>query len=330
MLWGLILSCVLCSSPRYEDTGVWWDSEGWWRDSGSTCDPWISVRDAEGQRASTLDFGTVSETEPVELSLFIENKGDCELQVQDIYVSSDGPFSTTALQWPIVDPGDSAELVVTFTPSEAGAFADVLSITSDDPFDEVVEVELLGTLSSGGLSVDPASVDFEVVEVGCDAQQDFTLSNAGPGPVTVEAIELSTASEEITAAWDTVPAVLQAHETLTMRAVYAPTDEFADVAYLSVQSTDPANPELVLEVSGQGAYAGEESDEFTQAGTTRVFVLTEVAVASTVEVRVEGVIAGGWTFDGSANAVIFDEGNVPAQGAAISVAYARQAVCTDE
>jgi hypothetical protein len=331
MLWGLILSCVLCSSPRpYEDTG-WWDSESWWRDSGSTCEPWISVRDAEGERADAVDFGTLSEAVEVEQALSIENKGDCELQVHDIYVlDSDGPFGTTALDWPIIDPGSSAQLLVTFTPTESGSYEDTLVIVSDDPFAERVEIELQGVMSSGGLRVDPESVDFGAVEVGCDADQDLTLSNPGPGPVTISAIELSTGSDELSAAWDTVPATLEADETLTLRVAYTPTDTFEDVGYVTITSTDPAQPELLVQVEGQGAYAGEEVDEFTQSGASRVFVLTEVAVESTIEVRVEGVIAGGWSFDSSANAVVFDEGNVPSEGATIDVSYARQAICTDE
>ena len=331
MLWGLIFSCLLCSQPTYEDTGWWWDSESWWRDSGSECDPWISIRDEDGERVDELDFGTVSQVGTTELGLFIENKGDCDLEVQGMALGDpNSAFAVGELEWPVIEPGGRESLTVSFSPTEAGDFSDTLYIQSNDPFSEFVEVQLSGSLSSGALEAQPDEVDFGTVYVGCDASQDIALTNPGPGPLTIDSITMDSASEEFSFASDTVPATLEAEESLTLRVAYAPTDEFEDVAYLTVGSSAPDNPELLLSATGNGAYAGMESEDFVQSGSGRVFVLTEVAVESTVEVRVEGVIAGGWSFDASANAVVFDEGNVPSEGATITVAYARQAVCDEE
>lgn len=329
MLWGLILSCLFCADSREPDwdTGAWWDSGDFFADDTSDCDPWIAVRD-EGEAVDVLDFGVVGDTEAVTVVLTVLNKGDCDLEVSDAQIAdADSPFAVSALEWPIIAPEESAELEVTFTPTEPGVYASALEIESNDPFEEVYTIELLGELVSGGLEVDPTELDFGSVEVGCSVEEMALVTNIGSGPVTVDAISLASGSEELVVATDTVPATLESGETLDVRVAYTPADEYADEGTLLISSTDPTNPEIAVGIQALGAFTESLQDLFVAEGSRRVFILSEVAVEETVEVRVSGVIAGGWSFDGSANAVVFDEGNTPTEGAEIQVDYARQPVC---
>ncbi len=329
MLWGLILSCLFCSdsnTPQW-DTGGWWDSGDWWSDSSDDCYPWISIR-YEDEPVDTLDFGTVGAAEPVTVALTILNKGDCDLEIDDAQTTdADAPFSVGALDWPIIAPDEEAELEVTFSPTEAGSFATTIEVTSNDPFEDLYSIELVGELTSGGLEISPQLIDFGSIEVGCEVEETATASNVGSGPVTIESIEISAGSDEITFATDTLPATLESGESLDLRVAYAPVDEFDDQAYLTVTSTDPSNPVLLVTIDAAGVFAAEFEDSFEQEGSRRVYILTEVAVESTIEVRVSGVTASGWSFDNSANAVVFDEGNVPTEGSVIEISYARQPVC---
>ena len=77
MIWGLILSCLICSTNRPQDdvwveTG-WWTETGRWDDTGTDCAPWISVRDADDKAVDLVDFGTVASAEPVDLELMVTN-----------------------------------------------------------------------------------------------------------------------------------------------------------------------------------------------------------------------------------------------------------------
>ena len=329
MLWGLILSCLFCSDSREPtwDTGVWWDSGDFWGDDTDSCDPWISIR-YEDTAVDTFDFGTVAAAEPVDLVLTVLNKGDCDLEVSDARIAdADAPFGVDALEWPVIAPDETAELTVTFSPTEPGSFASTLEVDSNDPFEPTYSIDLVGELSAGGLEVEPTAIDFGQVHVGCSAEEMATLSNVGAGPVTVDAIALSAGSDELSAASDTVPTTLEPGAALDILVAYEPTDEYADEAYLTVSSDDPTNPELLVTITAEGAFSETLTDSFEQEGARRVFILDAVAVESTLEVRVSGVLASGWTFDSSANAVIFDEGNVPSDGSVIEITYARQPVC---
>ncbi|MCP4808237.1 MAG: choice-of-anchor D domain-containing protein [Proteobacteria bacterium] len=329
MLWGLILSCLFCSNrnePTWE-TGVWWDSGDFWGDSAAGCEPWISLRDEHGSSIDTLDFGMVGTTEEHTASLWIHNKGDCELHVDDVDITAGEAFSVSALEWPVVDPGDSVELPVTFTPVEPGIESGTLHIESDDPFDPELEIGLVGELSSGGLEVDTDSIDVGVVLVGCTVDTSFTVTNVGSGPVTVDGVAWETASDEFSAASDTVPVDLASGTSLDVVVRYEPADAYEDVVYVRVTSNDPSNPELVVTAIGQGSYDEHLLDEFVQSGGQRAFLLSAIPVENTLDVRVEGVMVSGWSFDGSA--VVFDEDNVPNDGAAISVEYAKQPNCEE-
>jgi hypothetical protein len=51
------------------------------------------------------------------------------------------------------------------------------------------------------------------------------------------------------------------------------------------------------------------------------FQLSEQAVSSTIEVRVDGVTTTAWVYDSSDNAIVFDAGSEPADGQTVEVEY---------
>ena len=327
MLWGLILSCLFCSNrnqPTWE-TGVWWESGDFWGDSGASCEPWISLRDEVGASTDSLDFGVVTTVDDHSASIWIHNKGDCELVVDDVDITDGDVFAVEALDWPVVDPGDSVELPVTFSPTEPGVHTGALRIVSDDPFDPEVALSLTGELSSGGLELSETELDVGEVLVGCTVDTALTVTNVGTGPVTVDSIAWEGGSDEFTADSDTVPVELASGGSMDVVVRYEPADDFEDVVYVTVHSNDPSNPELSASATGVGVYDEHLMDEFTGTGEQRAFLLSAIPVESTLEVRVEGVLAAGWSFDGSA--VVFDEGNEPGDGALVAVEYAKQPNC---
>ena len=103
-----------------------------------------------------LMFGEVWVGESEELILIIANEGDFHLTISEIAV--EGDYFTTDLEEEVVlTPEDTLAVVMTFAPEEMGIFNGTLTITSDDPDDEEVTVELLGV---GDTEVKFTRIDF--------------------------------------------------------------------------------------------------------------------------------------------------------------------------
>ncbi len=90
-----------------------------------------------------LNFGAVYIDDSRELTITITNEGVLDLTVSDISVEGDY-FSTDFEDEAVIEPAENLVVTVTFAPEELGEFNGILTITSNDPDDEEVTVELHG------------------------------------------------------------------------------------------------------------------------------------------------------------------------------------------
>ena len=326
MMWGLILSCFFCNRVQDDGWGEtgWWGETGRWDDTEVDCAPWISVRDGDDKAVDTLDFGTVANADPVTLELLVTNKGECDLVIDGMSVDGEG-FTASTLDSPIIEPDAAEALLVTFVAESAGQSVGSLTILSNDPFDTEYIIDLTGALANGTITSDVSALDFGEVAVGCEVELGATIGNTGPGPI--EIIEVSSDVTDFEVGSDGLPKSIEADQDLSVLVRYAPEAEGEHAGTVTILSSDASEPELAIAVTGTAVYSDWNTEDFTGNGSNRVFILDSVAVDGTVEVRVSGVLAAGWNFDSSANAVVFDDGNAPAEGAAISATYATQPVC---
>ena len=328
MIWGLILSCFFCNrvnNDGWEETGWWRESGVWWDDTGPDCAPWISVRDGDDKATDLVDFGTASAIQTVDVELTIANDGDLDLVIDEMNVDGDG-FEASTLDSPIIEGQGSAVLTVSFTPVATGEHTGFLIITSNDPFDTEYVVELVGSLANGTMTTDTEELAFGETAIGCVRELGVQIGNSGPGPIDIEAVASDIEAFEV--ASDTLPKTLEPDEEVSVLVRYAPTDEGDHVGLITVTSSDASDKELEIAATGTAAFGEWNAEEFTANGTNRVFILGDaVAVPGTLEVRVSGVLAAGWSFDASANAVVFQEGNAPGDGALVKVTYAAVPVC---
>ena len=103
---------------------------------GMIYQPVISVSPME------LDFDTVLVEQSETKSFVVSNIGNAALNVTDI-VSSDDDFTVNISDFTI-EPGQSQEVEVTFTPDEPVYYDETISISSDDPVNPEVEVAVTG------------------------------------------------------------------------------------------------------------------------------------------------------------------------------------------
>ncbi len=93
--------------------------------------------------SDSLDFGVVLIDNSSELPLVVSNNGGADLTISDASVQGDNYSIDFGGEF-TVHPDESAEIIVTFSPSEAGGFDGEVTITSDDPENAEMTVALVG------------------------------------------------------------------------------------------------------------------------------------------------------------------------------------------
>ncbi|OQY27798.1 MAG: hypothetical protein B6244_09400 [Candidatus Cloacimonetes bacterium 4572_55] len=137
---------------------------------GGSSDPNIQLSE------TSLDFGLTLVGSSVNRTLTISNNGEAALQVTNI-ASSHNDYSVNETNFSI-NPDDSRNVTVTFTPSSSGQINGSLTISSNDPDQGNVTVALQGSGSTENLDIDvsPTSFDEELL-TGATADRQLTVSN---------------------------------------------------------------------------------------------------------------------------------------------------------
>jgi hypothetical protein len=325
MFWGLLFSCLFCSSPATDDE-VWFDSGDSWGFDSDTCLPWLVLYDADGAEVSdVIDFGSVNVMATVAMPLVVTNMGDCELTVRDATTDT-FQFRVDALDWPVLQPGESAQLVVYFEPTDVGAQTDTLTLHSDDPLQPERTWSLTGTLAPGDVQPDVASVELGTVWLGCQVEAAVEWINGGPGTVTAQELVTVGGSDGLMVASDSLPRELDAGVGFTTLVRYGPLEAETLAATMTLGLDDGA--QVSVPISGASQVWAEAEDQWT-AGPGASFVLSELPLPDTLVVRVSNVLASGWTYESTTNTLLFESDNSPTAGAPVSATYAVQPPCPE-
>jgi hypothetical protein len=207
--------------------------------------------------ANSGDFGAVCATEQADLDLTLFNQGQCNLTIDDIS-SDNGLFELPDdITYPLVLSHD-AEFTypVRFSPTECSddPATGILTIDSDSPGEEMLDIGISGSIPCPNLVIDPSGLtgDFAFPptvmdldgSLGCYTDRTTTVRNTGDCPLTIESIS---AADDFTVMRPSVfPIVLPSgEETLDVTVRFAPLsagdplapDEF--LGLLSIVSDDP-------------------------------------------------------------------------------------------
>jgi hypothetical protein len=202
---------------------------------------------------TSVNFGTVSTGLKMNSNVLITNSGAADLTISVLALS--GPdFSLSGMNTPKTIPaGQSAQVVLTFSPATSGSAAGSLNITSNDPTNPAVTVPLNGTGSTaptGQLSATPADLSFGMVSTGRSATKQIVLTNTGNAAVKIAS--LSAHGFGLTTNGLTPPVTLNPSENLTVTASFAPTSAGSATGSITVVS-DAANSSLTIPSTGTGA-----------------------------------------------------------------------------
>lgn len=141
---------------------------------------------------TSLDFGALDYGQEQSEVVRISNAGDADLTLEGIALGGLGSAFTltTTDTLTTLTPGASTELLVTYTPWSTDD-ADFIRITSDDPDEPTVDVDLSGALDVPLLVFDPDPMDLGGLPIGASTSADLTLRNEGVADLELYGLMIS-------------------------------------------------------------------------------------------------------------------------------------------
>jgi hypothetical protein len=202
-----------------------------------------------------LVFGSVQVGSSKSQSAILTNTGSAALTISQASVSG-GAYKATGFAVPIkLNPGESTAFTVVFTPTAAGTSSGNVSLSSDAS-NSTLAITLAGTATSaptpGALNSSLSAVTFGNVEVGNTKTQSEVLTNTGETAVTVSQASVTGAGFSL--AGLSLPATLNAGQSVSFNVTYAPGAEGVNTGTINVVS-NASNPTLGIALAGTGTAA---------------------------------------------------------------------------
>ncbi len=202
---------------------------------------------------TSVNFGTVSTGLKMNSNVLITNSGATDLTISVLALSGT-EFSLSGMNTPkTIGAGQSAQVVLTFSPLTSGSATGSLNITSNDPSNPAITIPLSGagtTATTGQLNATPPELSFGMVSTGRSATKQIVLTNTGNAAVKIAS--LSAHGVGLTTNGLTPPVTLNPSENLTVTASFAPTSAGSAMGSITVVS-DATNSSLTIPSTGTGA-----------------------------------------------------------------------------
>ena len=227
------------------------------------------------------DYGALSAgSETQNVIINIENIGNDDLDISDVYLNSSvSNFSLVSIPIGIIEPSDSAELVVSYSPGTYETNHETVSIVSNDDDEPIVNVILDGSGDAPVITVTPDYYDFGSIYLGCDDTMSVEVGNIGNSNLIISDIEffaslpVDFSMQDYESDWGTLPIVVAPGDTIDLNIDYLPLDTHDDAGYLEIYSNDPATPTAYADQDALGDIEAWIFDSFIQDGTVDVDIL---------------------------------------------------------
>jgi len=196
---------------------------------------------------ASLDFGALEIGGGAELTFDIGNDGAGDLTVSDIAAAGDG-FSVAFGGAFTVAPDQSATVTVTYNANAVGDASGAVTITSDDPYNPEMTVNLSGScFVAPRIAVDPLALDFGSIEIGGSGTLPVNVTNVGSGDLTVSSVTAAGAgfSSDFGGAF-----VLAPNAGAAIQVTYNAQTVGEASGTLTIASNDAEHPETVVSLSG--------------------------------------------------------------------------------
>jgi HYDIN/CFA65/VesB family protein/centrosomal CEP192-like protein/ASPM-SPD-2-Hydin domain-containing protein len=200
---------------------------------------------------SAIGFGSVTVGSTQNQTGTVTNSGGSAVTITRVTAAGAG-FSTSGMSVPVtLSPGQSANFTATFAPQSAGSATGSIAFTSNIA---TASVALAGTGQAlGTLGASPATFNAGSVQVGSNQSQTITLTNGGSSSLTINQASATGSGFSVTGI--SVPLVLNAGQSTSFTATFAPSAAGAVTGNIAITST-ASNPSLNIALTGTGVTAG--------------------------------------------------------------------------
>jgi hypothetical protein len=209
---------------------------------------------AASTTTTRLNFGFVPLGGYATRSVSIDNSGAGGiLGVGPVSLEDDTPpvfLEPVAGAWSeqFANPGESAEVVVSFRPSSAGTFLGALQVATTDGGVPSLRIEVAGTSNAEpDAVVSRTSMDFSSIRVDSSRTLPLVVENRGGSPLTLTGSVVRGVSLRL----DTTSTVEVAPlERATFQVTWSPTSGGPLSGRIVFATNDPTEPQLAVDVSG--------------------------------------------------------------------------------
>jgi len=210
-----------------------------------------------------IDFGACDLGEGNSRQFLVRNQGVFQLSIaagsgrggvdfgtgtSSEYILDPGPWTGS------LEPGESKPFSVNYTPGDGGPDEGTVEISSNDPDEPMVVVDLLGSgLAPRICPQPPLVVDFGSIQVGTTSQKSFRFTSCGNQVLTVSEISIDSGNHgyfDFTMQID-APFDLGSGEAFDIELTYSPQGEGAHTGRVIISSNDPNAPEGWVDLIGR-------------------------------------------------------------------------------
>lgn len=172
-----------------------------------------------------VDFGTLSSSGPVTETVTVTSVGEIAVTVSSVDIAGSAAYSLTwASTETVLAPGDTMDLVVTYTPASFDDQATL--VVRSDAVEPELHVPLLGAGLYPAIAVEPSSVSF-LSELGETVEEEVVVTSVGTADLVISDMYVE-------GAWFSaeggIPVTLAPGESTPLTVRYTPDVEGEDVA----------------------------------------------------------------------------------------------------
>lgn len=198
---------------------------------------------------TALDFGVVPVGQEQLKELLLKNRGRAPLYIEDIEVEGDYEIEWDGAQ--VLAPGEELAVVVTLGAVSEREYGGRLRILSNDPVPSARTVRLVGVGGVPVLSGLPEKIDLGAVTLGEVGRRRLLLKNEGQVDLLVRDIRTGTIRFIVSPRQVLIPP----GQSRVLRFDFRPGVHGELQGELSLLSSDPQQPEVVVPFSGRGISA---------------------------------------------------------------------------
>lgn len=228
----------------------------------------------------SLSFGTVAISASSTLTTLIQNNGTAALAVSGIALcgGTSTEFSFVQIAPLSIPSGQSTQLSVTYTPANIGPDAGCIAITSNDPVNGTLNLDLSGTgaaVPTPGITLSPNPLAFGTVTIGTPSTLTAQIQSTGTASLNVTGIALCAGTTEFSFTPITLPASIPVGGNLPLDVTYTPATVGPVTGCINITSDAPA---ATLNLTGTGAAVSQPV--LSVAPTTLTFGNQQVGTSS--------------------------------------------------